>query len=47
MLILLIKVEHYKTEKCIITYKNGKRNLTFGDIETEKNIFYCYKSAIF
>ena len=25
----------------------GKDILTFGDIETEKNKFYCYKSPIF
>ena len=34
--------EHYKTYKLI-----SKKNLTFGDIEIEKHIFYRYESPSF
>ena len=39
-------MEHYKTQKFIIIYKNGKEILTFGDIEIEKNKFYRDKTPI-
>ena len=47
MSIWLNKAKHYKTSKVIITYKNGKKKLTFGDIEIEKNKFDHHKSPIF
>ena len=37
-----------KTKKKIFSYiKMGKKILTFGDIEIEKNNFYLHKSPIF
>ena len=37
-----------KHKKNLFSYmKMGKDILTLGDIEIEKNKFYCYKSPIF
>ena len=39
-------MEHYKTWKFIITYKNGKEIMTFGDIEIEKQKCHYHKDSI-
>ena len=41
------KVEHYKTEKFISTYKNGKEILRCWDIEIEKTIFLSKQDSYF
>ena len=40
-------MEHYKTQKFIITSKTSKEILTFGNIKIEKTKFYRHKTPIF
>ena len=44
MLIWLKIADYYKTQKLITTYKDGKRNIRFGNIDIEKQKFDHYKS---
>ena len=40
-------IEHIKHKNLFPYIKTGKEILTFGDIEIEKDRFYCYKILTF